>query len=466
MRAKRHLCAGINRRLQMTAFFRIPIRHLQMPSFFFGLGLALVALGPLHSACPAQEQQDELSKKHCSYKTPQAPDLPQPKNLTWAQNTIDLFVLDRLETEGLAPAPAADRATLIRRLALDLIGLPPSPQQVKDFVADPSPWAYEKLVDRLLASPHYGERQARPWLDLARYADTNGFEKDHRRVMWRYRDWVIAAFNDDMGFDRFTIEQLAGDLLPNPDEEQLIATGFHRNTMINAEGGIDPEEARVAAVVDRTNTTATVWLGLTMACAQCHTHKFDSITHEDYFKFFAYFNSTTDIGPSYEPQISVPSPKEVEQERKDKLELAAIETTLSTWTEPLASEFADLAVEQRTESESWQTLHPVQASAEKGTTLKILEDGSILASGKVPSADTYFVELKLPKGKLKRLRLDVLTHKSLPGGGSARSQHQNFVLNELEIEAVAATSASPPRKLSLKRASADFFQTGKPGWPP
>jgi hypothetical protein len=228
----------------------------------------------------------------------------------WSRNAIDNFIFARLMQEGLQPSPEVDRARLIRRVSLDLIGLPPTPEEVDTFVNDASPDAYEKVVDRLLVSPHYGERWARPWLDLARYADTHGFEKDPRRSIWPYRDWVIKALNDDMPFDQFTIEQLAGDLLPDPTLEQRIATGFHRNTMINTEGGVDPEEYRVAAVVDRVNTTATVWLGTTLACAQCHTHKYDPFTQQEYYQFLAFFNSNADKSTSDGDMLALPTPEQ------------------------------------------------------------------------------------------------------------------------------------------------------------
>ena len=212
-------------------------------------------------------------KTHWAYVKPERPDLPKVQNSVWVKNSIDNFVLARLEKEGLCPSPEASKETLIRRLSLDLTGLPPSVEQVDAFLADNSPDAYEKLADRLLASSHYGEHWARVWLDLARYADTNGYERDRTRSMWLYRDWVIEAFNKNMPFDQFTIEQIAGDLLPNATLQQHIATGFHRNTMINDEPGAYSEDFRVAAIVDRVNTTATVWLGTTLECAQCHDHK-------------------------------------------------------------------------------------------------------------------------------------------------------------------------------------------------
>jgi len=220
---------------------------------------------------------------------------PMVKRNEWPKNPIDQFVLSRLESEGISPSPEADRAVLIRRVSLDLIGLLPPPEEVAAFVADPAPDAYEKLVERLLRSPHYGERWGRHWLDQARYADSNGYSIDSARAMWPYRDWVIKSLNDDLPFDRFSIEQLAGDLLPKPMKSQLVATAFHRNTMINEEGGTKPEQFRVESVIDRVNTTGAVWLGLTVGCAQCHTHKFDPITQREFYQMFAFFNQGEDV---------------------------------------------------------------------------------------------------------------------------------------------------------------------------
>lgn len=248
-------------------------------------------------------------QKHWSYVAPARPDLPAVSDPAWPRNGIDHFILARLDAEGLSPSPEADKATLLRRVYLDLIGLPPSPAEVEAFLADDSAVAYERVVDRLLASPRYGERWARLWLDIARYADTKGYEKDDPRTIWRYRDWVIQAFNADMPFDQFTREQLAGDLLPDPTLDQLIATAFHRNTMTNDEGGTDDEEFRNAAVVDRVNTTFEAWMGVTMACAQCHTHKYDPITLNEYFEAFAFFNQTADADRTDEaPTIATPTP--------------------------------------------------------------------------------------------------------------------------------------------------------------
>ena len=230
-------------------------------------------------------------KKHWSYEKPKRPNLPTVKNTKWPQNAVDNFILERLEKEGLLPQPEAEKTSLIRRVTLDLTGLPPTPDEVDNFVADKTPNAYEKVVDRLLASPAYGEHQARQWLDLARYADSAGYADDPLRTIWPYRDYVIKSFNENKPFDQFTIEQIAGDLLPNPTEEQLIATAFHRNTMTNSEGGTDDEEFRNAAIVDRVNTTLSVWMGTSMACAQCHTHKYRSDYAKRIFSGFRLFQS-------------------------------------------------------------------------------------------------------------------------------------------------------------------------------
>ncbi|MEW4567381.1 PSD1 and planctomycete cytochrome C domain-containing protein [Tautonia sp. JC769] len=242
------------------------------------------------------------SSDHWAFQPINRPEAPSVSDESWARNPIDAFVLDRLDLEGIAPSPEADRATLIRRLSLDLLGIPPTPGEVDAFVADPSPDAVEALVDRLLASPHYGERWGRHWLDLARYADSDGYEKDNPRPdAFRFRDWVIDALNADLPFDRFTIEQLAGDLLPDASPGHRTAAGFHRNTLTNTEGGVDQEEFRVAAVVDRVNTTGTVWLGLTVGCAQCHTHKYDPITQREYYQLFAFFNTSDEENLPLDP---------------------------------------------------------------------------------------------------------------------------------------------------------------------
>ncbi len=272
---------------------------------------------------------DVVRKQHWAFITPVRPAEPEVKDASWPRNGIDRFVLARLEKEGLKPSPEAPRDTLLRRAALDLTGLPPTPAELDAFAADTSSESYEKHVDRLLGSPHFGERQARHWLDNARYADSNGYSHDYPRSIWPYRDWVINALNADMPFDQFTVEQLAGDLLPNPTREHKIATGFHRNTQINTEGGIDPEQFRIEAVIDRVGTTATVFLGQTLACAQCHNHKFDPFSQKEYYEFFAFFNNTEE--PSLKV-TGVTDPKEIEALKSRIAQLEeAITDKIATW---------------------------------------------------------------------------------------------------------------------------------------
>jgi mono/diheme cytochrome c family protein len=258
---------------------------------------------------PADEkgQTGKSVVKHWSFQPVTHPKPPEVKNAAWVRNSIDNFILARLEKEQLAPAAEADRVTLIRRLSLDLLGLPPTPAEVDAFVNDKSPDAYEKLVDRLLKSPHYGERWGRHWLDLARYADSNGFTIDGPRAIWRYRDWVIDAFNRDLPFDQFAVEQLAGDLLPDATLDQKVATGFHRNTLRNEEGGIDVEQFRVESIVDRVNTTGAVFLGLTVGCCQCHDHKFDPLSQREYYQLFAFLNNAD------EPTLELGTPEEIQR---------------------------------------------------------------------------------------------------------------------------------------------------------
>lgn len=273
-------------------------------------------------------------EKHWSFVPPAKSPLPRLKHTSWPQGAIDHFVLARLEREGLRPSPPADNRTLIRRVTLDLTGLPPEPAEVEAFVKEGSPGSYEKLVDRLLASPRYAERMAIRWLEAARYADTNGYQSDGPRDMWRWRDWVIEAFRQNMPFDQFTVEQMAGDLLPNATRSQKIATGFHRNHRTSAEGGIVDEEFRVEYVADRTETTGTVWLGLTVGCARCHDHKYDPIPQRDFYRLFAFFNSVPEKGFVYnfgneEPYIKAPSPQQEMRLAAFDRKVAALERRLA-----------------------------------------------------------------------------------------------------------------------------------------
>src|SRR4051812_12731307 len=268
-------------------------------------------------------EQGAAWQPHWSLIPPLRPEAPRVKDGGWVRDPVDAFILARLEREGLAPSPEADRATLIRRVSFDLTGLPPTPAEADAFLADSSPVAYERVVDRLLASPHFGERMASRWLDAARYADTNGYQSDGERSMWRWRDWVIDAFNRNLPFDRFTIDQLAGDLLPGATRDQRIATGFNRNHRGNAEGGIIPEEYAAEYVVDRVDTTATVWLGLTMGCARCHDHKYDAVTQREFYQVFAFFNNVPEKGRAIKignsPPV-LPAPTAAQEQARAKLD--------------------------------------------------------------------------------------------------------------------------------------------------
>ena len=286
---------------------------------------------PPAAAVKAELARDTVKKPHWAYVEPVRPALPKVEHSRWVRNPIDAFILARLEQEKLLPSPEADAVTLIRRLSLDLIGLPPTLAEVDAFVADTTQEACEHLVDRLLASPHFGERWARLWLDLARYADSHGYEKDPPRSIWPYRDWVIKAFNRNLPFDQFTVEQIAGDMLPEATEDQKIASGFHRNTMINTEGGVDAEQSRVETIVDRVNTTATVWLGSTLACAQCHNHKYDPFTQKEYYQFFAFFNNAE------EPALKLASAAQLAREKQLSADVARLEAEFQKVTPELTA---------------------------------------------------------------------------------------------------------------------------------
>lgn len=379
---------------------------------------------------------------HWSFIKPAQPAFPATSDSSWARNGIDHFVLARLDKEGLKPSARADKYTLARRLYLDLIGLPPTPQEADAFVTNPSPDAYEDLVDQLLASPHYGERWARRWLDLARYADTNGYEKDRPRSMWPYRDWVIKALNSDMPFDQFTIEQIAGDLLPDATLEQKIATGFHRNTMINEEGGIDPLEYRFYAMVDRVHVTATTWLGLTMACAQCHTHKYDPIQQSEYYQFMAFLNNAD------EPTMEIVRPEIVEKRKPLEEKIAALEAALPekfpppiniSWTTPAAPEFAS-------------------ANGAEG---ELLFDGSVRVGGPNPEKDTYTITFEAAPQKVTHIQLEAIPDEKVVKGGPGRTDHGNFVLTEFEME-IRGSGSEEKKKIKFLRAEADFSQDNFP----
>ncbi|MDG2400155.1 MAG: PSD1 and planctomycete cytochrome C domain-containing protein [Akkermansiaceae bacterium] len=351
---------------------------------------------------------------------------------SWHGNPIDYYVNTSLTKLDVSPSPAADRATLIRRLSLDLTGLLPTPEETKAFLNDKSPDAWTKLVDRLLTSPHYGERWGRHWLDQARYADSHGYSVDGGRDMWPYRDWVIKAINDDLPFNQFTIEQLAGDLLPNRTKSQHIASAFHRNTLINQEGGSDREQFRVESVIDRVNTTGAVWLGLTVGCAQCHTHKFDPITHREYYELFAFFNNTEDAngtGPTVEVkqfEILGNAPKPPAPPKTGS-------------SQPF----------------KWLPVSYDQHRTSSGAPLKLLKNNSLLVGKSAKPKEAYDLKISSKLKTVAALRLRVLPDKSLPKNGPGTASNGNFVLTNLSVK----VDGKPIR---LTAAFADHEQPGFP----
>ncbi|HEY3939415.1 MAG TPA: PSD1 and planctomycete cytochrome C domain-containing protein [Bryobacteraceae bacterium] len=406
--------------------------------------------------------------RHWAYVKPVRPPLPQVADAAWCRNPIDRFVLAKLEREGLKPSPEAPKSTLLRRVYLDLTGLPPSPQEVDEFVADESPNAYEKVVDRLLASPHYGERWARPWLDLARYADSNGYEKDSLRIAWEYRDWVIRALNQDMSFRDFTIDQIAGDMLPHPTKDQLIATGFHRNSMLNQEGGIDIDEYYWYSLVDRVNTTALVWLGSTLGCAQCHNHKFDPYTQKDYYRFMAFFSnseheSVGKAGSDHwmgEPELELPTPEQLKRSKAIRAQMARLQEALDTSTPQLEASQKAWEEEVPGAETRWSVLTPVRYESAGGATLKLLPDQSILASGNNPQADTYRLTAETHLPSITGIRLEVLPDASLPKGGPGRDSDGNFFLSDFDVEVAPLDNPAAKRPIVWKSAVADESQRG------
>ncbi len=376
-------------------------------------------------------------------------------------NPIDGFIRARLEKEGLKPSPETDPQTLIRRMSFDLIGLPPTPEEVDAFVSDsirnpqpsgarqtaeggpqgeggaPSQSAIENLADRLLASPHYGERWARKWLDLARYADTNGYEKDRERSIWPYRDWVIAALNKDMPFDQFTIEQIAGDLLPNATRDQTVATGFHRNTMLNEEGGIDPLEFRFHAIADRVATTGKTWLGLTTGCAQCHTHKFDPITHREYAQMMAFLNNAD------EPDLDLPAADAAAQQAKRQAKLVKLLAELpGKWPakpgSSLDQRFEEWLTRERARSVPWTALRPAEAKSNLPL-LTVQPDASIFASGDITKSDTFELKFRnVPRG-VTAIRLEAMPDDRLPKHGPGMAYYEgpkgDFFMGEFQLSA-------------------------------
>lgn len=423
----------------------------------------------------AEWPDDFVARKHWAYEIPVRFELPPSDDDQWSRSSIDRFVLEQLKNSTLVPSPPAESEALMRRLYFDLIGLPPSPSEVEAFVRHPSETHYQQMVDELLQRPQFGEKWARSWLDLARYADSHGFQRDDLRDNWAWRDWVIRALNDDMPFDQFTIEQIAGDLLPNATESQKIATGFHRCAATNVEAGSLPEETRAEQLIDRVNTTATVWLGSTLECAQCHDHKFDPFTSTDYYRILAFFNNTAleadRTNPKQPSSIAFQGPSmpisNVESDRKRNAlskELSGLEESVKNRRAELGSELEDWAKDIAAQLSQAPVNHPLEVTAFSSLgntdTHEKLEDGSILLVGDdPPEKDRYTVIAKSSQKKILAFRLDALTHESLPGMGPGRgdAKQTNFVLHEFTVS-ISKDSGQTQQPLKFVSARASFSQ--------
>jgi mono/diheme cytochrome c family protein len=398
---------------------------------------------------------EDRQAKHWAFVPPVRPALPAVQLKSWPHNAIDYFILARQESAGLKPSPEADRTTLIRRLYLDLIGLPPTPREVDEFLADTSPKAYDKVVERLLASPHYGERWGRHWLDAARYADSDGYEKDMSRQIYFYRDWVVKAFNRDLPYDRFIIEQLAGDLLPNPSQDQRVATGFLRNSMLNEEGGIDPEQFRMDAMFDRMDAIGKSVLGLTIQCCQCHSHKYDPMTQEEYYRLFAYLNNDHEAFPVVY----------TEQEQKKIAELTGrmrliedgLKQRMPDWQRRLAAWETQVKANQP----KWTVL-PVRHVGEHDQHYFYLKDDSVLAQGYAPTKFGDRFQATTDLKEIRAFRLELLTDPNLPFGGPGRSFMGTCALTEFRVEAADAKTPDKKTKVKLIKASADYANPERP----
>lgn len=410
---------------------------------------------------PSEDGRPESD--HWAFQPVQRPELPTVSRPEWVQNEIDRFVLARLDKEKLAPSDEADRSTLIRRLSLDLLGVLPTPEEVAAFQTDTDAGAYGRLVDRMLASPRYGERWGRHWLDIARYADSNGFTIDGPRSIWPYRDWVIRSINENKPFDQFVIEQLAGDLLPEATRDQIVATGFHRNTLINQEGGTDQEQFRVESVVDRINTTGAAFLGITIGCAQCHVHKYDPFTQREYYQLFALFNN------SDEPNLPLPTDEQAADQTRVKQELAELAKQLKEHDAARAAGQGDWEKSQlELPVAEWALLKPTDAVSEAGATLNMIDESSILVggNGNVPAQDVFTVKASLPEGvfgAVTAVRLEALENPLLPMKGPGWADNGNFVLSEFELsvsDGQSGDEATKPQKVEFAQALTDWQQDG------
>jgi uncharacterized protein DUF1553/uncharacterized protein DUF1549 len=407
------------------------------------------AVWPEGESGKAGEREIELPK-HWAYVKPVRPQLPSVKDSKWVRNPIDRFILSRLEKEGLRPSSEADKSTLIRRLSLDLTGLPPTLGEIDDFLADASPRAYENLVERLLASPQYGERWGRWWLDAARYADTNGFEKDRDRSIWPYRDWVINAFNADKPFDQFMIEQIAGDLLPDATLDQRIATGFLRNSMLNEEGAVDPEQFRVEGLIDRVDAIGKAFLGMTLNCAQCHAHKFDPIKHDEYYRFYAFLNQDE------EPEIEVPTEAEKKKRAVILAGVAKIEDELLAKKPDLPQRMAEWELKAREDQVDWTVLENADVIGTNGVKFEELLDRSFIPRGDNPPTVVYYIKAKTDLKNITGFRLELLTDHTLPRGGPGRSTLGMALLSEFTVEAAPAAQPDKWKRLTISGATADY----------
>ena len=395
---------------------------------------------------------------HWSFIPPEKSDLPSVSDPAWPRSPIDRFVLARLDAEKLKPSREADRYEWIRRVTLDLTGLPPTVKDVDSFVWDSSGKAHEKVVDRLLSSDRFGEHMSRHWLDAARYADTNGYQYDLEREQWVWRDWVIHALNSNMPFDQFTVEQIAGDLLPGATDQQRLATAFHRNHPITIEGGVVDEEYRTEYVVDRVVTTSTVWLGLTMTCCRCHDHKYDPISQREFYSFFSFFNNVPERGLNgFDPKLKVDSPLQTAQSKKMRDELAAVESTFKKlWDKD--GEQLSKREQELTEAvaNQWAVVVPEERKSLGGATLTVQPDQSILATGKNPVTETYELTLNCDS-PVHAIRLEALTDPSFVSNSTGRGFNGNFVLSEFQI-AVAGADSADFTNVKLAKAEADYSQ--------
>jgi mono/diheme cytochrome c family protein len=450
---------------------RMPFERAPLPPERIALIEAWIDAGALG---PDDGPTETKSAAHWAYVKPVRAALPSVRNEAWVKNPIDTFVLARLEKEALGPSPEAPPEILIRRLSLDLVGLPPTLEEIDSFLADRRPGAYERVVDRLLGSPRYGERWARPWLDLARYADSHGYEKDQLRVAWAYRDWVIDALNRDLSFRDFTVEQLAGDMLDNASFEQKVATGFHRNTLLNQEGGIDVEEARFETLVDRVNTTGAVFLGSTIGCAQCHNHKFDPFSQRDYYRLMAFYDNVEYtvhgqgeemVGDRWivEPELELPTPEQAK--RRAALRQEADALVFEVENRELEAELPAFERQITGPLPAWTPLPIVRVHATSGARFEKQPDESVLVSGensegsgvgtdaakKRPEKDTYTVTVRTALSGITAFRLEALPDPSLPQRGPGRSLSGAYVLTDFRVR-------SGEKEKALLRAGADINQ--------